>query len=146
MLRHCEAQGNAARGGDVDALEAHTDAITALTDRVASAERARHEVLRTIVKAYALPPERQTLTELVAETPAPWSERLAAFQQAMQDTLRETRRVVRQNAWAIRTGLRTVNHALALVEPRTPGDDVYSRQGDTGMRRVRQPSLIDARG
>lgn len=147
ILAVCMAQGKAARAHDLEYLEAKTAALNALIRDAVDAERERLELVRRLVDAYQLTPERQTLSDLIAIAPDPWKTRLREFQTRMKHVLMDTRQVVHGNTQVIRRSLGVVNEAMkTLLDclPSTPGN--YDGKGEEIGSMAANPAMIDTRG
>lgn len=147
VLALCRAQGEAVCAHDIEAIEARTRALVVLVEDALGAEGERLPFLGEVVEYFALPVEKQTLTDLIAVSPEPWRRRMAEFQQRIQKTLEETRKVVRENAGLMRRSLRIVDSSLQLVmgtEAETA--PAYEDTGGEPARTGRKPAMIDARG
>ena len=144
VLALCIAQGKAARGHDVDTLEARTAALNICIEEAAHAEKERLALLREIVHYYELPLEKQTMTHLIKIVPEPWRARLADFQKHLNATLEETARTVRQNNRIMRHSIKIVNDALSCITNfNTPQ---YDDRGEGRHNVSENPNVIDQRG
>ena len=146
ILAVCQAQRNAARAHDLEYLEAKTAALVILIREGAQAEVERHELLRRIVAHYALPVERQTLTDLIHVAPEPWRSRFHEFQFRLRATLARTRSLVRDSAHSMRRSLSIVRQALGHLETCVDDAGAYDASGSDRPRSTRVLSLIDAKG
>jgi hypothetical protein len=141
------AQGKAARAHDIEYLEAKTAALTCVLEEGVRAESERLAVLRTVVDAFGLREEEQTLSGLISATPSPWSQRLAHFQVRMQEVLAQTRQAVRDNNRIMRGSLRVIHSTMAVLAHHLhldPGG--YTAQGGERPKSSRVPNLIDQKG
>ncbi len=147
VLAVCIAQGQAARLHDLEYLEAKTAALNVLIRETAEAERTRMALVEQVVSACALPPGRQTLTELIAVSSEPWKSRLQHFQTRMRATLSETARVVRENNDLIRRSLNVVNQALQSLGQCIPAaPNAYDVRGGEVSGHHSGPAFMDQRG
>lgn len=147
VLAVVRGQGDAARGGDIETLEARTEALTLLIAEGIDAEGRRVAVLREIVAGYALPVDEQTLSHLIARTPDPWKRRLTGFQSRLRALVAETQEALRANERMVRRGLRIVNGAIEVLgEQLGSGRPAYGAQGTGQAPGAPRPALIDQRG
>jgi hypothetical protein len=147
-LSICVSQGQAARAHDIEYLEARTEALSLLIQEAADAEKTRIELVRRIVAHYDLPPERQTLSELIRIAPDPWASRFRDFQARIASVLLNTRSVVRENNRLMRRSLRVVNEAMNVLAPvvngAAGGYTVRGNPAGSGCAPVH--GAVDARG
>ena len=144
VLALCIAQGQAARGHDVDTLEARTAALNICIEESTHSEKERLALLREVVHYYELPVEKQTMTHLLNIVPEPWRSRLADFQKHLSATLEETARTVRQNNRTMRHSIKIVNDALSCITNfNTPH---YDDRGEERQSVSANPNVIDQRG
>lgn len=146
ILAVCRVLGDAARAHDVEYLEAKTAALEVLIRDTAGAEAERHRLLRHIVDYYELSPKQQTLTRLAATVPQPWRRRMEEFQRAIQTTLLETGKVVRENAGVIRRSIKVVGQLLNVFQQAAVQPGQYDAQGAEPPRREHRPALMDQKG
>jgi hypothetical protein len=147
VLALCAAQGRAARAHDTEYLEANTEALGQLIHAAVRGEKERLVVVQALVGLLSLPPERQNLSSLVALATEPWSERLAFYQEQLQDVLAKIRVTVRENAPILRRSLRIVNGTLQTLEIcASARDGRYDARGEEGNSNGLPPNLIDSKG
>ncbi len=148
LLALCKAQGRAALDHDVELLEARTEAITVLLADALTAERRRVALAEDLVRALALPLDRQTLSGLIDAAPSPWKQRLEEFQQRMRAVLAETREVVRANNQIMRRSAKIVGEALDALVQCVPGPQgQYDAKGTANTASPAGiPAIIDRRG
>ena len=147
VLRVCQAQGAAARAHDIDVLEARTAALSALLEEEAESESRRLELFGALVRAYALPLERQTLTHLIAAMPEPWRRRAGEFQSRVREVLEESRRTVRRDARVMRQSSRLANTAVAALAGAAgePGWG-YDAEGAEPPSQIAPSTVMDTQG
>jgi hypothetical protein len=142
-----EAQQNAILANDAANIDAKTAALEILIREAAQAEAERHRVLRKVVEHFDLPPERQTMTELVAVAPEPWRSRLAESQTRIRNTVSRTRAYVRTNRRVLRQSMRVVDQCLSAIQHcEETGAARYGADGMEPARNQRAPSLLDQKG
>jgi len=147
LLVLCRDQGEAARQRDIGDLEDSTAALDGLIRETVEAETARDSVMHTVVDHFGLPPERQTLTELILLAPEPWSSRLRQAQRRLRAVLNELRLVVRTNVSVFRGVLRIVGRSVEYLEQfRGLDASVYDAAGVESIHLEREPALIDQKG
>jgi len=147
MLAICEGQGEAALANDMAVLEARTTALAVLIQENAEAEKERLLILKDIVAELALPEEKQTLSGLIACVPAPWSRRLAEYQERLRYVLNRTREEVRDNHLRLRRSMKVVGDAIGLLADSLPGatQAPYTALGAEGPAGA-VPSFLDRKG
>lgn len=147
VLAVTTAQGLAVRAHDLEGLEAKTAALQVLIVETAAAEAERLCLVREIVDAFALPVERQTLSDLIEMVDEPYRSRLRHFQTRMRETLAQSRRVVRENSRIFRHSIKVLDGALDTLSPCILQEEgAYDQQGREPLRRRPEPSFIDHRG
>ncbi len=146
VLELCVAQGRAARAHDTEYLEANTAALDQVIHETIRAEKDRLEVVQALVRLLSLPPERQNLSSLIGLATEPWAQRLAYYQERLQDTLGKVRAVVRENAPLLRRSLRIVRSTLQSLEICAASGARYDARGEEHGRTGMPPNLIDHRG
>lgn len=147
VLAVVRGQGDAARTRNLEALEARTEALSALMAEGIQAEVRRLAVVTDLVAAYALPVEEQTLTCLIGVSPEPWKHRLAEAQQRLRETVRETQRLVLSNGNVIRRGLSNLNGALETFGQHLgAGRPAYDARGLERAGVTTRPAVLDHRG
>ena len=132
---------------NMEHLQDKTAALEILIREAKEAEAERMCVLRQVVEHLELPPERQTMTELIGVAPEPWSSRLRDFQQRIRETVNETHALVRGNRRVLRHSLRVVDqcvNALQHCSEANAGD--YTASGDENRPRQGAPALLDQKG
>ena len=145
VLALCQAQGRAARAHDAEYLEANTEALAKLMQEVVRAEQGRLAVVQALVALLALPPKRQTLSSLIALATEPWGQRLAFYQDRLQDVLARIRTEVRKNAPILRRSLHIVNKTMQTLECCAEAAGGYDARGEEGGPGA-SPNIIDRRG
>jgi len=146
MLAVSASQGEAALVNDVAALEARTVSLAALIQENAEAEKTRLALLKHIVAELKLPVEQQTLSGLIEAAPAPWSRRLAEYQERLRDVLQQTRVQVRENHVRLRRSMKVVGDAIGMLADNLPqGPKPYTQLGETAMAGS-APALLDRKG
>jgi hypothetical protein len=147
LLAAVRAQAEAALARDVALLEERTAAVSALLRETVEAETTRLELVRGVVDHYGLPPEQQTLSALIAETPEPWRGRMAEFQRRMKAVLADTRRAVGKNQAILRQAVRGTALALDAVSGNASGmAATYDAQGARGKRTETGPAMLNRQG
>jgi len=147
VLAVTEAQQNAILANDAANVEARTAALEILIRETVQAEAERHCVLRKVVEHFDLPPERHTMTDLIAVAPEPWRSRLSEYQTRIRDTVNRTRAYVRTNRRVLRQSIRVVDQCLSAIQ--RCEETTAARYGADGMepaRKQRTPSLLDQKG
>ena len=141
------AQASAAKTHDIEFLEAKTEALNSLIQEAIIDEQKRLCLMQKIVNQYQLPPERQTLTELIQIVPDPWKSRMKEFQSQMCSLLEDTRAVARKGNRSMRRSLKTVNEALTALMQCVPAEHTYDGRGEEiAHPAATNPNLIDQRG
>ncbi len=146
VLALCRAQQEDIRTRNAAGLEKKAAALQALLRDAIGGEFERHRVLRDLVETLELPPARQTLSELIAAVPDPWSSRLRFYQGRLQETLHETRRLVRENSLALRRSMQFVGQCLRLVQVEAPGAGRYTAEGRQHAEPRHACQLVDQVG
>lgn len=147
VLAVLRSQQEAALAQDAPAVESKTAALQALIEESVHAEGQRHPVLRRVVEHYALPVERQTLSELIRVTPEPWRSRITDFQTRIRATVAKTQALVRENGGVFRRSLKIVDECLDILDCAAKTDAArYDAHGIRRGRVERGPIAIDARG
>lgn len=147
VLAVCRAQGDAARANDVPELEKRTAALELLVEDTRQAEAERNRVTRDVVGGLGLPPERQTLSELIKVAPEPWGSRLRQAQKRLQIAMSEARAVVRSDVPVLRNGRRMARQSLEFLnECAEPDASGYDPTGAEIAGNDRLPALIDRKG
>lgn len=146
VLELCVAQGRAARAHDTEYLEANTAALDRVIHEAIRAEKDRLAVVQALVGLLSLPPDRQNLSSLIGLATEPWAQRLAFYQERLQDTLGKVRVVVRENAPLLRRSLRIVGNTLRSLEICAASGARYNAHGEERSSAGMPPNLIDHRG
>jgi hypothetical protein len=145
VLAVCHAQYEAARAHKIEPLNAKTTALELLIRDAVRAQNARISLFRRLVDAYGIPPEKQTMSGLIAVTPEPWSARLREFQNRMRNVVDEIKVTVRANAALLRASKRTVDQLLKpLSVMGTQG--VYDARGTDAVQGRSSSTLINQFG
>jgi hypothetical protein len=146
VLGICRAQQDALYAQDLEYLEAKAAALNALVREAVTGEKDRHRLFRVLVDHHELPPERHTLTELIALSPEPWKSRLRYFQSRLRTTLAETRRFVRLNYALMRRSLQVVAQCMETLTQCAAHADGYDAKGEAPSHLRREANLLDQKG
>lgn len=144
ILAVCQAQGDAARVGDIDYLEAKTAILIEMLQEASAAERERDRVVGQLATASGCP--LATLSDLVAVAAEPYGSRLRHIQRQLLQVLAETRKVVHSNTVLFRGGLRIVTQTLRALDQATEPESATYDAAAGGARRLPRPAVIDQRG
>jgi len=144
VLAVLRAQRDAILTGDVEYLDAKTEALNALVREVHRAQRARLEVLRELVAALNLSPGQQTMTDLINKADDPWRSRLRELQTRLRAVVRESSGLVRSNAVLLRRSMHVVDKCLNTLQQNEAAAE-YNARG-AGPERACRAALIDRKG
>jgi len=147
LLSLLQSQRKAVLERDTAFLDAKTAALRLVMAETVNAEKARHAVLRKIVDHLALPPEEQTLSNLIQHAPESQAKRLEECQQRMNAVMAESKALVQDNARTLRVSLRVVNRSLGVLSGVLGNDGAeYDDSGRGALRGRQGPTFIDQRG
>ncbi len=148
LLAICRKKREAIRALDVGPLEAHTAALETVLRETFEAEDTRHRLLHEAVERMGLPPEKHTLSQLIAVLPEPWKSRLDYFQCQLRKTLETTQAVTRAYS-------RELRHYLRLTQTQFARLGLESKEQKAGLYGPRawkpemtsvSSALVDQRG
>ena len=147
VLEGCRTQGEAMRAHDMESLDAASKGLMVLMEDALAAEKERLRLLHEVVGPLQLGADHQTLTELIAAAPEPWSSRMQAFQTEIREVLGATRSEVRRHAGFLRRAGRILDRSLSAITGCTPAEgDAYDREGKESARGQRTPALVNTLG
>ncbi|MCP4644410.1 MAG: flagellar protein FlgN [bacterium] len=147
VLAVCKAQQEAIQQRNMEHLQDKTAALEILIREAKEAEAERMCVLRQIVGNLELPPERQTMSELIGLAPEPWCSRLRDFQKRIRETVSETQALVRGNRRVLRQSLRVVDQCVnALQHCSEANASDYTASGAENRTQRGAPALLDQKG
>lgn len=147
VLGLLQSQLDAARLHDAPALELKTKALNSLIMEAKTAETRRLGAVQELVARYAMPVERQTMTELIAAIPEPYKSRLAHLQRHLRAILLETKSLVRESGIVIRASLRVADKYVRVVsEAFNAENSGYGAGGRDIGAHLRTAVLLDHRG
>lgn len=131
---------------DVDALQAHTAKLETLVKESVAAQGERHRVLRSIVDAYEIPEDRQTMSALVYIAPHPQADRLSVLQDQLQSTMNACHDTVYENARIVRRSSRIVQDTLDAFSGAAPAaNGAYAANGYSASSGA-EPAVVNQRG